>query len=63
MTPIIMKIGTMPAEHYWLWGNKKISSIKEGDRIKFIKQKSLTNIWEHGIVRKNDGDFPFVDRV
>lgn len=61
MIPAIMKVGTMPANHYWLWGNKPLSQYKQGDVVKFIKQKSLVNVWERGIIREMVNNFPFVE--
>lgn len=61
MTPVIMKIGTMPASHYFLWGNRKLTELKPGDKIRFIRQKSLVNIWERGIVTSNKNNFPFIE--
>ncbi len=63
MTPAIMKIGTMPANHYFLWGNCKLAELKAGDKIRFIRQKSLVNIWERGIVTSNKNNFPVIELV
>ena len=62
MQPAILKIGTMPTSHYWVWGNKKISDYEPGDRIKFTEQKKYGR-WENGIVTNMVSTVPFVERM
>jgi len=62
MQPAILKVGTMPTSHYWVWGNKKVSNYKPGDKIKFTEQKKNTP-WETGIVTDMVSTVPFIERM
>ena len=64
MIPAILKIGTMPTRHYWVWGNKNIADYKPGDKIKFVEQKkNILRFWESGIVTDMVSAVPFIERM
>ena len=58
----ILKVGTMPATHYWIRGNRRLGDYRDGDWITY-REQGKNYPWEHGIVRDIIIDVPRVERM
>lgn len=58
----ILKVGTMPTHHYFIWGNKRLADYHTGDKIRFREQKRRGD-WERGVVVDIKIDVPVIERM
>jgi len=58
----ILKIGTMPLNHYHIRTNKRLSDYAPGDKITFREQAPGAR-WERGIVREIIIAAPRIERM
>lgn len=62
MIAALMRVNGAPIEHYFIWGNRRLSSLSVGGCVKFCRQNAnKVSNWQYGLITGYEGDIPVVD--